>query len=107
MFYEEQVVHGVLCSRSTPDGEWVPVAGGESKVTRNIPLTADEIVTEDERFYHFPGGTTLPLKNVTTVRLDKDGQTHHVKTADGYDHYIPAGWVGVTIKSRQFNLPSA
>lgn len=23
MFYEEKVVSGVLCHRSTPDGEWV------------------------------------------------------------------------------------
>jgi hypothetical protein len=24
MYYDEQVIDGVLCHRSTPDGEWVP-----------------------------------------------------------------------------------
>lgn len=24
MFYEEAIIDGVLCSRTTPDGEWVP-----------------------------------------------------------------------------------
>ena len=24
MYFEEKVVNGVLCRRSTPDGEWVP-----------------------------------------------------------------------------------
>ncbi len=26
MYYEEQVRDGVLCYRSTPDGEWVPMS---------------------------------------------------------------------------------
>jgi hypothetical protein len=24
MFYEEQVVNGILCHRDTPDGPWIP-----------------------------------------------------------------------------------
>ena len=25
MYYEEQMVNGILCRRSTPNGEWVPL----------------------------------------------------------------------------------
>jgi len=29
MFYEEQVVDGVLCFRNTPDGEWEPLSASD------------------------------------------------------------------------------
>lgn len=24
MYYDEKVIHGILCHRSTPDGKWIP-----------------------------------------------------------------------------------
>lgn len=26
MYYEEAVINGILCSRGTPDGEWIPLS---------------------------------------------------------------------------------
>ncbi len=32
MYYDEMIIDGVLHSRTTPDGEWIPVPDGKSRL---------------------------------------------------------------------------
>jgi hypothetical protein len=44
MYYEEKVISGFLCWRSTPDGEWLPVT--YDKIKEKLANKLDECETE-------------------------------------------------------------
>ena len=45
MYYEEEIINGVLCHRGTPDDEWVPY----TLEALTIALTAERIQSKSHR----------------------------------------------------------
>jgi len=53
MFYEEQVINGVLCWRGTPNGEWTPKT--PEQLTKLLVDARDEITS----LYESAAGASL------------------------------------------------
>ena len=53
-------------------------------------------LNEQKRVYHFPGGETVILENVTELKVSASGN-HRLKTADKKLHVIPTGWLHIEI----------
>lgn len=51
MFYEEQVVNGVLCCRSQPNGDWLPATTPHAAEVNALLALTDE--QRMEVFSHF------------------------------------------------------
>jgi hypothetical protein len=56
---------------------------------------------EEERVYHFPDNQTVILRDVTELVIRPSG-THRLKTQDGKSHIIPAGWLHIELKIKDW-----
>jgi hypothetical protein len=51
MFYEEQVINGVLCCRSAPNGEWREATTTHARAVNELLALSDEKRTEAFAFF--------------------------------------------------------
>lgn len=47
MYYDEQVINGVLCHRSTPNGEWIPFTA--ESLTLSLVASRVQLNSRDEK----------------------------------------------------------
>lgn len=62
-------------------------------------LDFSDVSTEEERTYTFPGGHTVTITEPLKLNVSKSGG-HRLFAADGVSHYVPAGWLGLSWKTK-------
>ena len=53
--------------------------------------------------YHYAGGHTITLKNVTGLCVRPSG-THRLETADGRKWIVPPGWLAIELDMDAWTL---
>lgn len=63
-------------------------------------LSWSDVSDEQYREYHFGDGKVFRIDEPVSLNVKRkpEGDSHRVLDADGKSHYVPAGWIAITLK---------
>lgn len=75
----------------------------KEKIVADKPVFTKLDPPETLRIYHFPGGETFRLDNVTALAVSASG-THRLETQDGKKWIVPTGWLAIELDMKDWTL---